>query len=158
MENYKVQLAKGSQDRIEGWVTVNGAETGTARLQVRELGIDETLAIADGKASFEIQASPELWSPENPRLYEVKWSFGSEELVDRIGFRSIEVEGQTIKLNGKEQFLRGISIHEEAIGANGRASSYTEAVELLSRAKDLNCNFVRLAHYTHNRHMLRAAG
>ncbi len=157
IENYKVQLAKGSQDRIEGWVTVNGAETGTARLQVSELGIDETLPIANGRASFEIQASPELWSPENPRLYEVKWSFGSEELVDRIGFRSIEVEGQTIKLNGKEQFLRGISIHEEAIGANGRASSYAEAVELLNRAKDLNCNFVRLAHYTHNRHMLRAA-
>ena len=157
IENYKVQLAKGATDRIQGWITVNGTTSGTAQLEISELGIDKSLEIADGRASFDLQASPELWSPDNPKLYEVIWSFGEEVIKDRIGFRSIVVEGSTIKLNGEQPFLRGISLHEEAIGARGRASSYEEAIELLNRAKELNCNFVRLAHYTHNHHMLRAA-
>ena len=157
IETYKVQLAKGAKDKIEGWISVNGVKTGTARLQIADLGIDESLAISDGKAAFELEANPELWSPEKPKLYEVNLTFGTDEIKDQIGFRTIEVNGRTIELNGDPVFLRGISLHEEAIGAKGRASSYAEALELLQHAKELNCNYVRLAHYTHNHHMLRAA-
>ena len=60
-------------------------------------------------------------------------------------------------LNGKKVFLRGICIHEENPLRGGRAWSEDDARLLLGWAKELNCNFVRLAHYPHNEHMARLA-
>lgn len=157
IENYKVQLAKGASNRIIGWVKVNGATEGNVKLSIPALGIDETLALSDGQAEIEVTANPTLWSPSNPKLYQVQLSFNGETLEDKIGFRTIEAAPGVVKLNGEPIFLKGISIHEEAIGAKGRASSYEDALELLDFAKEMNCNYVRLAHYTHNRHMLKAA-
>ena len=48
-------------------------------------------------------------------------------------------------------------MHEEAPTRPGRAWSEDDARTLLSWAKDLGCNFVRLAHYPHNEAMLRMA-
>ena len=81
----------------------------------------------------------------------------TDQVTDRIGFRSIEVRGTDILLNGKSIFLRGISIHEEAPTFSRRAWSDDDARTLLGWAKELGCNFVRLAHYPHNEAMLRAA-
>jgi beta-glucuronidase len=58
-------------------------------------------------------------------------------------------------LNGKSIFLKGISIHEEYKGR--RAHSAADAVALLQWAKELGCNYVRLAHYPHNENMIRMA-
>jgi beta-glucuronidase len=46
-------------------------------------------------------------------------------------------------------------MHEEINGH--RANSKADAVKLLSLAKELGCNYVRLAHYPHNEYMLRMA-
>jgi beta-glucuronidase len=69
------------------------------------------------------------------------------------------VRGSDILLNGEPVFLRGISLHEEAIGAiPSRAINEARARALLSIAKyDLNANFVRLAHYPHAEAMTRVA-
>ena len=157
IENYNIQLAPGHIDLIKGWIRINGASSGTARLEIEELNIRQDINIQNGEGAFEIRAQPQLWSPETPKLYEVSVAFNSEILQDQIGFRTVSVEDRNVLLNGAAVFLRGISLHEEAIGAKGRASNYAEALELLGYAKELNCNYVRLAHYTHNRHMLRAA-
>jgi beta-glucuronidase len=53
--------------------------------------------------------------------------------------------------------MKGISIHEESPFAKGRASNLADARTLLTWAKDLGCNYVRLAHYPHNEHMVRLA-
>ena len=106
---------------------------------------------------FHLKAKPELWSPENPKLYDVIISDGNEEIKDQIGFRQIETKGKDILLNGKKIFLRGISIHEEAPYRQGRAWSPDDAKILLGWAKELGCNFVRLAHYPHNEYMIREA-
>jgi beta-glucuronidase len=60
-------------------------------------------------------------------------------------------------LNGKSIFLKGISIHEENPIRGGRANSLEDARLLLGWAKELGCNFVRLAHYPHNEFMPRLA-
>jgi len=80
-----------------------------------------------------------------------------EEIIDQIGFRKISVEGQHILLNDEKIFLRGISIHEESPIRGGRAYSLKDAKQLLTWAKELGCNYVRLAHYPHNEHMVRLA-
>ena len=82
-----------------------------------------------------------------------------DDLADRIGFRTIEREGEDILLNGKPIFLRGISLHEEEIGVNpSRNMTPSNARALLTEIKNgLNGNFVRLAHYPHSDVMTRLA-
>ena len=94
-----------------------------------------------------------LWSPETPKRYRVEVSMNGETLVDSIGFRTIEARGKQLLLNGKPIFLKGISIHEEEPNGGGRANGTNDAHTLLSWAKELGCNFVRLAHYPHNEYM-----
>jgi beta-glucuronidase len=62
-------------------------------------------------------------------------------------------------LNGKPIFLRGITMHEEELGANPvRAMTPAAARALLTEIKQgLHGNFVRLAHYAHSEVTTRMA-
>jgi len=80
---------------------------------------------------------------------------GDEVLNDEIGFRTIETRGKQILLNGKPIFLRGICSHEETAYTNHRCTTAEDADTLISWAKDLGCNFMRLAHYQHNENAIR---
>jgi len=97
------------------------------------------------------------WSPETPKLYKVQIHAGPDAIEDVIGFRTIETRGTEILLNGKPIFLRGVAIHAEAPYRLGRANTDKDAETLLGWAKEMGCNFVRLAHYPHDETMLRAA-
>jgi beta-glucuronidase len=121
----------------------------------------EIQTTSGGKAVFEFSndsgnwGTLKYWSPESPKLYEVLIKTDHQLLKDNIGFRTIETKGPDILLNGKSIYLRGISIHEEYKGK--RATRESDALALLSWAKELGCNYVRLAHYPHNEYMLRMA-
>ncbi len=67
------------------------------------------------------------------------------------------MESDNIFPNGKSVFLRGISLHEESPEGDGRAWSEEDARRLLGWAKEMGCNFVRLAHYPHNETIVRMA-
>ena len=160
IRDYFLQLRKGSQDVLEGWAQLDGpALRQKVTFSIPGLGVSSTVDTDDtGLARFVIRCKPELWCPDNPMLYDVKVFSGTDSVSDRIGFRTIETRGDKLLLNGKEVFCKGISIHEEMIGgAGGRAFSDSHARALLSEAKAMNCNFVRLAHYPHNENMVRAA-
>lgn len=159
ISNYRVQLKKGSKDTLTGYVKMDGTETSQkVQLEIPELKIKKELTTdAKGYASFEIKAKPVLWSTENPYLYQVSLSTNADKVVDEIGFRTIETKGRQILLNGKPVFLKGISIHEEAPFRSGRICSEEEDLTLLNWAKELGCNYVRLAHYPHNEKMVRLA-
>jgi beta-glucuronidase len=148
-------LEYGPEGRIEGWIRASGA--GLARLVIPELAIDHPVELdSGGHGRFSVAATPRLWSPEQPYLYDVELVYGPDTVTDRVGFRRLEVAGTEILLNGKPLFLRGISLHEEAPGG-GRAWSEAHARRLLGWAQELGCNFVRLAHYPHNEAMTRLA-
>jgi len=159
VRDYLVQLKKGASDTVAGWVKLDGARA-RQRVTVRipEAGASATVNTdAEGNAAFTFPANLTLWSPENPKLYEVRVEAESDSVTERIGFRTIEAKGTEILLNGKPIFLRGISIHEEAPFRAGRAFSAEDSRTLLGWAKELGCNFVRLAHYPHNEFMVREA-
>jgi len=159
IEDYLVQLNKNEKGKISGWIKLNNETANeSVSVSIPELKINkEVKTDAKGMAYFEIKANPVLWTPEKPKLYEVKISKADENLVDQIGFRTIETKGKEILLNGKKVFLRGISIHEEAPFRSGRAWSTEDAHTLLTWAKELGCNYVRLAHYPHNENMVKEA-
>jgi beta-glucuronidase len=157
--DYFIQLDKGSVKNISGWVQGNSIRPGQPlTVDIPELKIHHRYTVdSAGSVHFSFQAPVKLWSPEHPVLYDVILASGTDTVRDRIGFRNIEVKGTQIYLNGNPVFLRGISIHEEAPFRSGRANSRDDARTLLGWAKELGCNFVRLAHYPHNEHMLDEA-
>ena len=159
IEDYSVQLAKGSTRQIKGWVQLNGQQLQQkVSIRIPEAGLNKTFQTdAAGRVEFLLDADLTLWSPENPKLYRVEIASETDQMKDQIGFRSIRVQGTEILLNGKSVFLRGINIHEEAPLRSGRAWSEDDARILLGWAKELGCNFVRLAHYPHNEAMIRMA-
>ena len=154
VHDYFVQLRKGTRNRVSGWVKLNGDKPGQVRVRIPEAGIDRSFpADANGFAAIDFDADLKLWSPEDPKLYEV-WI---GDVRDQIGFRSIETRGTEILLNGRPIFLRGICMHEEAPLRGGRAHSREDAQMLLGWARELGANFVRLAHYPHNEFTIREA-
>ncbi|HOD26318.1 MAG TPA: glycoside hydrolase family 2 TIM barrel-domain containing protein [Bacteroidales bacterium] len=159
VDDYSLRLKKGSYRELEGYVSLSDPQAGVElSLEIPELKIKQTIQTGEqGRADFNIKAKPELWTPQNPKLYRIILRQGNEVIEDNIGFRHITTEGKKILLNGQQVFLSGISIHEEAPYRQGRVYSKEESVLLLSWAKEMGCNFVRLAHYPHNEHMVRAA-
>jgi beta-glucuronidase len=160
IRDYFLQLNRGSGDEVEGWVRLDGAAAAQrpVTIEIAEAGVRQTVTTdVEGRAPVRFRAALGLWSPESPKLYAVRLSTDSDSVTERIGFRSIETRGPDILLNGKPVFLRGISIHEELPSRGGRAFSEDDARQLLTWAKELGCNFVRLAHYPHNEHMTRMA-
>ena len=159
VENYELQLASLEGRLLQFSAKLNKAEAGhTITLRIPELKIIKKLTTNnDGSATISMKAKPQLWTPENPKLYKVEILLGDETISDEIGFRTIETRGKQILLNGEPIFLKGISIHEEKPNGGGRANSTDDAHTLLSWAKELGCNYVRLAHYPHNEYAVREA-
>lgn len=163
LASYSLSLLPQSPDHLRIEARLDGPAAATEEIIVRIRDLDFEVRLqpdASGRAHGEFALPPgrlERWSPESPRRYEVTLTSGDESLTDRMGLRTIETRGTAILLNGKPVFLRGISIHEENPMRGGRAWSEEDARLLLGWARDLGCNFVRLAHYPHNEHMSRVA-
>ena len=159
ISDYFIQLKKHSFNEVQGWVKLNGAHSRqNVEIKIPELKIVYKSKSDDtGLAEVKFSSGFDLWSPENPRLYKIIIQCETDTIVDNIGFRSIEAKGSKILLNGEPVFLKGINIHEENPFRAARAFSESDASILLTWAKELGCNMVRLAHYPHNEYMIRFA-
>ena len=166
LEDYSLQLqkadAKAKQREIAFSARLNKAEGGhKVVIFIPELKLEQQLTTdAEGKVSGTLKVNAKklaLWSPETPKLYRVDISLDTSVISDEIGFRTIETRDKQILLNGQPIFLKGISIHNEKPNGGGRANSAEDARTLLGWAKELGCNFVRLAHYPHHEAMVREA-
>ena len=145
-----------SHRTVRAEVTLSKQVTGQARFRIPQLGIDMPVEIREGVGGVTVKTEPKLWEPENPVLYDAEVSYEGDVLRDRIGFRDIRVEKNKILLNDKEIFLRGVSCHEDSV-ANGKALTEEERIETIRIAKELGCNFMRLAHYPHHENMAKLA-
>ena len=156
---YCLQLAKDNPRQLAFSVQLNAPVAGQeVTLSVPELKVKcKVVTDGEGKATAVIKAKPALWSPESPKLYAMTVACNGETVSDEVGFRTIATKGKQILLNGNPVFLRGISIHEEKAFGGGRANGPEDARTLLTWAKELGCNYVRLAHYPHNEWMVREA-
>ena len=177
LEDYSLQLQNGEGNsngegnfnpkaktrEISFSAKLSKAEAGhKVVVSIPELKLEKTFTTdAEGRvqcSTFNVPSKKlQLWSPQNPKLYRVQITLDASTISDEIGFRTIETRGKQILLNGEPVFLKGISIHNEKPYGGGRANSADDARTLLSWAKELGCNFVRLAHYPHHEEMVREA-
>jgi beta-glucuronidase len=164
VSNFYLALDKATLNskvrKINGRLLLDGETMPTdVRVQIPELKIDQNVTIdADGDVEFTLNAKRlQLWSTENPKLYDVRIIAGNDTVNDLIGFRTIETKGKQILLNGKPIFLKGICLHDENPLRRNRANSIEDAELVIGWAKELGCNFLRLAHYPHQENLVRLA-
>jgi len=161
IRDYQIKLADYRDGSLEASVWLDGASAGDkVTLHLPELKEEHSATVnEDGLARFAFRAAGlELWSPQSPKLYELVLETADDRLRDKVGLRHIETEDKNIVLNGEPVFLRGISLHEEyAVEGGGRVTSAQQARQQLEWARQLGANFVRLAHYPHNEHIVRLA-
>ncbi len=159
VQDYFIQLRPGARDEVAGWLVLNGPRLRQqVAIEIPEARVRQVATTDDsGRAEVRFKARLDLWSPEHPKLYTVTVRAETDGVTEPIGFRSIEARGSEILLNGRPIFLRGVSVHEEAPIRSGRATTAEEARTILSWVKELNGNFVRLAHYPHRAAMTREA-
>jgi beta-glucuronidase len=159
IEDYLIQLKKGSLNEVDGWVKMAGCNSKeTISIAIPELRIKyQTSTDSNGIAKVSFKGKFINWEPSNPKLYKVIISSSKDRVEEQIGFRCIEVKGNQILLNKKPIFLKGINMHEENPIRGARAFGEQDALMLLSMAKEAGCNMIRLAHYPYNEYMLRMA-
>jgi beta-glucuronidase len=158
VDDYDLHLSRADHQTIEGYVHVVDAAPGTqVHVRIPELKVSaEATVDASGKASISVTPTTiALWGPGHPKLYKVEIAAGNDSLTDDIGFRTVEVRGTKILLNGQPIFLHGVAIHAEAPFRTGRAYSQKDVDTLLDWTQQLGANYVRLAHYPHDQRMTR---
>ncbi len=158
IRDYQLQLKRENNKMITGYIQMSRAAAGEKIVvRIPALNIEQaTYTDAQGRAAVELEAAAvQYWQPQLPRLYQVSIQSAYQQIKEEMGFKTIEAIGPDLLPNGRRVYLRGISIHEEYRGR--RANSEADARALLTMAKELGCNFVRLAHYPHNEYMVRMA-
>jgi len=113
---------------------------------------------ADGKPVHSMQAQTgknvaefslenvERWDMDNPRLYNIQIKIKQDDVIERVGFRTIEVKGNQILLNEKPLTIKGVNRHNEHpdFGFSLPFSVVKRDVDII---KDMGCNFIRGSHY-----------
>lgn len=146
----------GGFNKIRAAVTISQPACGTAIVEIKELGIRKEILVKDGYGELVFDAMPVLWSVDHPKLYDVTAEFENDTIKDRVGLREIRVDKMEILINGAPIFLKGISCHEDSV-ENGKALSNENREESIRHAKELGCNFMRIAHYPHSEKMAELA-
>lgn len=161
IQDYFIQLEKNKSDEINIQVTLSDRVANTeVMVEIPELKIRQKLATDQygiAKTAVKNIKKLERWSPGTPKLYKVLVATKEDNVSEMIGFRNLAVKGTDIYLNDSPIFLKSISFHEEIPQRKGRAFSEPDAMMLLSEAKALGCNMIRLAHYPQNEYTVRMA-
>lgn len=100
---------------------------------------------AQGKNAELVVENPELWNGEKPELYELTISCAGEYILERVGFRKIEVKKNTVLLNKKPLKFKGVNRHSMTV--NGYVESAEDMLKDIRLMKTHNINAVRTSHY-----------
>ncbi|MFB6134774.1 MAG: glycoside hydrolase family 2 TIM barrel-domain containing protein [Halanaeroarchaeum sp.] len=117
-----------------GETTVSGLSGGSSQDVTFEVRIDD----------------PQTWNPERPRLYDLDIAVtaggATERVAERVGLRTIEVDGDTLRVNGEAVTLRGVNWEEVHLAQYGLAVPEAITRQDAAMLKAMNVNYVRTAH------------
>lgn len=97
-------------------------------------------------------SNPVKWSAENPYLYNCIITLKDEKgnllgvTGSKIGFRSIEIKGNELMVNGVPVKVKGADRHEHD-PVNGHVPSKEWMLKDIQLMKEFNINAVRMSHY-----------
>ena len=102
------------------------------------------------KTSLKV-ASPQLWSPESPYLYQVKLTrYEGKKVADvqtlKTGIRTISVsKNDGFQLNGITRKIKGVCLHHD-LGPLGAAENKAALIRQIKTMKAMGCDAIRTAH------------
>ena len=100
------------------------------------------------------------YSPENPNLYLVSAELldgesAIDDLIERVGFREISIDGKDLLLNGKKIRLFGFNRHED-YNSLGSSVPFQAMMRDLALIKETGANSIRTCHYPNDELFLDA--
>ena len=134
---------------IDGVVRYHVKTIGTGDVHIAILDEQgQTVAAAQGAEGTLRVEHPRLWQPRpgTPALYTAHITFGADVYDQPFGFRSVEVRGHQLLVNGAPIHLHGPCKHEDT-PFHGRGLDLCADVLDLSLYGWLNANVLRMSHY-----------
>ncbi|MBU3820557.1 DUF4981 domain-containing protein [Flavobacteriaceae bacterium XHP0103] len=125
------------------------------QLKDGETQIKETTVSFNNEAEKDISftvENPELWSAENPKLYDIiitlKDKNGNmlEVIPQRRGFREVAIKDGLFLVNGQPVLIKGVNRHEHD-PKTGHVVSKESMLKDIQLMKQFNINAVRTSHY-----------
>ncbi len=107
----------------------------------------------------QIYPGVESWNVGDGKLYFLETILKNDggvildDLVDRVGFREVSLQGNRMLVNGMPVFLKGFNRHED-FNTNGCAIPLQLMVEDMNLMQDLGSNAVRTCHYPNDERFL----
>lgn len=133
---------------------------GAGPVSISILDGERELAAASGNTKGQIAFTITLknakpWSLENPRLYTCKVRFGTDEVTETFGLRTVEWGSRGFLLNGKRTIIQGACIHHDngVLGACCYEDSEWRKIRIL---KENGYNAIRSAHNPCSKFLLDA--
>lgn len=138
---------------------------GTLDLEIELNGVQHALGSVRPVPGKQTWVSGEIkvgavrsWTPDTPVLYPaaarlILDGHAVDDLLDRVGFRTVTVQGRQIFLNGQPLRLRGLCRHEDWEGF-GCALTPAHMQQDLALLRDLGANAVRTTHYPNDQRFL----
>ena len=138
----ELELYNASSSALSSPVTVKVGDALIYDSTITLQGYERTTIISDAVTINEIK----LWDTDSPNLYTVVTSTNTDDLIDKIGFRFVEVKDNNILLNGKSIELLGVNRHEEHPdwGFAFPAKLMKKDLDLIC---NMGCNTIRGSHY-----------
>ena len=132
-----------------------GVKSALAGIEMnKEVSIDTDTTVVFEQKFDNVKA----WSQDEPNLYMLNTVLSvdgkeTDDLIERVGFRTVEVKGTKIYLNGEEIYLKGFNRHED-YAVDGCAVTLQHMVQDMDLMQDMNANAVRTCHYPNDERFL----
>ncbi len=151
----------GSNDtKLSARVLLKDKENNKVSESAFDLGSKLEENCKEGKAAITVD-NPILWDTENPYLYNIEIELLKDGKVidsyeDKIGIRTIKIDGTDILLNNKPVYLKGFGKHED-FEVIGRGFNYGVAKRDFECMKWIGANCFRTSHYPYAEEWYRFA-
>ncbi len=87
----------------------------------------------------------EPWTCETPVLYPLEIRCNGERISEKVGFRTVSIDGNVFKLNGKPIKFRGVNRH--SMTEHGFAETEKDLLRDLDLIQEMHANAIRTSHY-----------
>ena len=153
IEDFTVEAPMSGQGKVEVTVTPGISTVEAVIRHDSKVVFSGNAKATKGKAVIDFNiANPRLWSAETPELYTLDLTAYTndgkvaETTATNIGFRSVEISGGNVLVNGKPVLFKGVDRHELS-PYGGYNLSREDMIRDITEMKRLNINAVRTSHY-----------
>ncbi len=119
----------------------------TVTLEGHGIRESRTVTAKDGKASvvFENLKVTE-WNAEDPVLYDLYFETSTSCVKEKIGFKTVEIQGDVLLFNGRKIKFKGVN-HHDTSPENGYTLTPQEIERDVLTCKKFNIDTIRTSHY-----------